>query len=102
MNLLYPHALVERVSVGWNFVYAGGVPLVTLILSLVVLRADGHKFHVTLLGFFIAYAIPFELLGSKLTYQACTLVIHNRCHQERSRQAPSRPDIKMQTGTRNT
>ena len=56
INLQYPHALVERVSVGWNFVYAGGVPLVTLIISLGILRADGHKFHVTILGFFIAYA----------------------------------------------
>ncbi|KAH8587128.1 phosphatidic acid phosphatase type 2/haloperoxidase [Bisporella sp. PMI_857] len=57
INLQYPHALVERVSVGWNFVYAGGVPLLALALSLVVLRADMHKFHVTILGFFIALAL---------------------------------------------
>ncbi|KAG9243737.1 phosphatidic acid phosphatase type 2/haloperoxidase [Calycina marina] len=57
MNLQYPHALVERVSVEWNFVYAGGVPLVTLIIFLKLFKADAHKFHVSLLGFFIAIAL---------------------------------------------
>ena len=65
MNLQYPHAMVERVSVGWNFVYAGGVPLVTLIIALGILRADGHKVHVTLLGFFIAYVMPFQASDTK-------------------------------------
>ena len=55
LNIQYPHALVERVSVPWMFVYAGGIPLVTLILWLAISRASAHKFHVTILGFFIAY-----------------------------------------------
>jgi len=53
INLQYPHALVERVSVGWNLVYAGAIPCATLTLWLVVSRANLHKSHVTLLGFFI-------------------------------------------------
>jgi diacylglycerol diphosphate phosphatase / phosphatidate phosphatase len=55
LSIQYPHALVERVSSGWNIIYAGIVPLVILILWLVALRAGVHQFHVTLLGFFIAY-----------------------------------------------
>jgi diacylglycerol diphosphate phosphatase/phosphatidate phosphatase len=54
LNLQYPHALVERVSVGWNFFYAGAVPLFMLILCLGLSKANLHKFHVTLLGFFIS------------------------------------------------
>jgi len=50
----YPHALVERVSVSWLFVYAGGIPLLTLIIWLAVSRAGLHKFHVTVLAFFIS------------------------------------------------
>jgi len=54
INIQYPHAEVERVPVGWNIFYAGGIPLVTLILTLAVTRSSIHKCHVTLLGFFIS------------------------------------------------
>jgi diacylglycerol diphosphate phosphatase/phosphatidate phosphatase len=54
LNIQYPHALVERVSVGWCWFYAGAIPLATLVLWLAVSRADVHKFHITILGFFIA------------------------------------------------
>lgn len=56
LNIQYPHALVERVSVGWNLVYAGAVPLVILVVFLTLSKANLHKFHVTVLGFFIAYS----------------------------------------------
>jgi diacylglycerol diphosphate phosphatase/phosphatidate phosphatase len=62
LNLQYPHALVERVSVPWNFFYAGAIPLVSLILFLAVSKASLHKFHVTILGYFIAYALVAFLL----------------------------------------
>lgn len=55
INIQYPHALVERVPVSWNIIYAGVVPLGVLILWLVVSRAGVHQIHVTILGFFIAY-----------------------------------------------
>lgn len=55
LDIQYPHALVERVPVTWNIIYAGVIPLVILILWLAISRDGVHKFHVTLLGFFIAY-----------------------------------------------
>jgi diacylglycerol diphosphate phosphatase/phosphatidate phosphatase len=55
-NIQYPYAVVERVSVGWNITYAGAIPLIILIVWLAVSRAAVHKFHVTVLGFFITYA----------------------------------------------
>lgn len=61
-NIQYPHALVERVSMAWNIVYAGVIPLVILILWLAISRAGIHQFHVTLLGFFIAYIYVFSLV----------------------------------------
>jgi diacylglycerol diphosphate phosphatase/phosphatidate phosphatase len=54
LSIGYPHALVERVPVGWNIFYAGGIPLATLILTLAVTKSGLHKFHVTILGFFIS------------------------------------------------
>ncbi|KAG0645806.1 putative diacylglycerol pyrophosphate phosphatase 1 [Hyphodiscus hymeniophilus] len=57
LNIQYPHALVERVPVGWNMIYAGAVPLLTLVLFLGLSRASLHKFHVTILGFFISIAL---------------------------------------------
>ncbi|TVY92770.1 hypothetical protein LAWI1_G002306 [Lachnellula willkommii] len=57
INIQYPHAEVERVPVGWNIFYAGGIPLVTLILTLAVTRSSIHKCHVTLLGFFIRWVL---------------------------------------------
>lgn len=53
LHILYPHALVERVSVLWNIIYAGIIPFLCLIAWLGVTRSSLHKFHVTLLGFFI-------------------------------------------------
>lgn len=71
----YPHAEVERVSVGksiqnpytllygwyvtdaktaWLFIYAGAVPLGILILWAVLVRPGGHKSHVTILGWLIS------------------------------------------------
>jgi diacylglycerol diphosphate phosphatase/phosphatidate phosphatase len=61
INIQYPHALVERVPVGWNIIYAGVVPLGILILWLVASRAGVHQIHVTMLGFFIAYGYTFSL-----------------------------------------
>ncbi|KAF2091326.1 acid phosphatase/Vanadium-dependent haloperoxidase [Saccharata proteae CBS 121410] len=50
----YPHAEIERVSVTWLFVYAGGMPLILLILWAAAFRPGTHKAHVTILGFFIS------------------------------------------------
>ena len=71
----FPHAVVERVPVserlpiltvplcehcgslylpGWLFGYAGGIPLVFLILWAAVQRPGVHKVHVTILGLFIS------------------------------------------------
>ncbi|KAL3421647.1 pap2 domain protein [Phlyctema vagabunda] len=57
INIQYPHALVERVPVTWNLIYAGLIPLGTLFFCLAVTRASVHKFHVTILGFFISLAL---------------------------------------------
>jgi len=57
LNIQYPHAFVERVSVWMNFVYAGFIPLGCLIVWLAVSRAGVHKFHVTILGFFISMVL---------------------------------------------
>jgi diacylglycerol diphosphate phosphatase/phosphatidate phosphatase len=70
INLHYPHALVERVSVSktvlimleihwltgiaWNIIYAGVIPFLVLSLWLAAARSSAHKVQVTLLGFFIA------------------------------------------------
>jgi diacylglycerol diphosphate phosphatase / phosphatidate phosphatase len=53
INLLYPHAEVERVPVFWNIIYAAGVPFATLVICLAVTRASVHKFHVSILGLLI-------------------------------------------------
>lgn len=49
-RLQHPHAQIETVDVVWLFIYAGGVPLVMLLLWTLVLRQDTHKAHVTILG----------------------------------------------------
>ena len=75
--LQYPHADVERVPLctcpylpylskrscpvtrlisvvlAWLFAYAGGIPLLFMVLWAIVLRPDGHKIHVSILGLFI-------------------------------------------------
>ncbi|KAL1625930.1 hypothetical protein SLS56_007076 [Neofusicoccum ribis] len=54
LAIQFPHAEIERVSVGWLFIYAGGIPLAILILWALIFRPGGHKAHVTILGFFIS------------------------------------------------
>lgn len=54
INIMYPHALVERVPVSWNIMYAVAVPLVCLVLWLSISRATLHKFHVSILGLLIS------------------------------------------------
>ncbi|KAF2273835.1 PAP2-domain-containing protein, partial [Westerdykella ornata] len=54
MNIQFPHAEVERVSVVWLFIYAGAVPLAILVLWAVLLRPGTHKAHVTILGWTIS------------------------------------------------
>ncbi|KAK6602151.1 pap2 domain protein [Botrytis cinerea] len=57
INIQYPHALVERVPVGWNLIYAGVIPCITLAIWLGISRANLHKCHVTILGFFIGLVL---------------------------------------------
>ncbi|KAE8445082.1 hypothetical protein EG329_013797 [Mollisiaceae sp. DMI_Dod_QoI] len=54
INIQYPHAAVERVSVERNIVYAGAIPFICLIIWLFATKATLHKFHVTILGFLIS------------------------------------------------
>ncbi|PMD65738.1 acid phosphatase/Vanadium-dependent haloperoxidase [Hyaloscypha bicolor E] len=54
INILYPHALQERVPVLWNIFYAGVVPFICLVIWLAIARANIHKFHVTILGLLIS------------------------------------------------
>ncbi|TGO69489.1 hypothetical protein BOTNAR_0010g00250 [Botryotinia narcissicola] len=57
INIQYPHALVERVPVGWNLIYAGVIPCITLAVWLGISRANLHKCHVSMLGFFIGLVL---------------------------------------------
>jgi diacylglycerol diphosphate phosphatase/phosphatidate phosphatase len=54
LAIQYPHAEVERVSVTWLFIYAGGLPLGTLLAWAVAVRPGAHKAHVTILGWWIS------------------------------------------------
>lgn len=53
INISYPYAVSERVPVSMMFVYGGFVPLGAMIIYLAVSRSKSHKFHVTILAFFI-------------------------------------------------
>ena len=53
----YPHALVERVPVTWNLVYAGLVPLLVLLAWALIARCGAHKAHVTILGLLVSHAL---------------------------------------------
>ncbi|MCJ1224381.1 hypothetical protein MMC12_001026 [Toensbergia leucococca] len=53
----YPHAAVERVPSSWNVAYAGGLPLLILVLWAIVLQPPGHKIHVSILGLFISLVL---------------------------------------------
>jgi diacylglycerol diphosphate phosphatase/phosphatidate phosphatase len=57
INLLYPHAIEERVPVVWNIIYSGIIPFVALILVLLAMQAKLHKFHVTILGLLISIVL---------------------------------------------
>lgn len=63
-DLLFPHALKERVSVTWNIIYAGFIPLVVLIIWLMIHRCSSHQFNVTLLGFLISMALTVFITDS--------------------------------------
>lgn len=54
LAIQFPHAEIERVSVAWLFIYAGGVPLAILLVWSLLFRPGAHKAHVTILGFFIS------------------------------------------------
>ncbi|RKF54453.1 Diacylglycerol pyrophosphate phosphatase 1 [Golovinomyces cichoracearum] len=64
LNLLYPHTLVERVSVTRNIIYAGFVPLLILIIWLGAKRSSLHKCNVTILGFLISIALTVFITDS--------------------------------------
>jgi diacylglycerol diphosphate phosphatase/phosphatidate phosphatase len=52
--LQYPHALVERVSVPWLFIYALGGPLLVLTVWILIARPNLFKAQVTVLGLLIS------------------------------------------------
>jgi diacylglycerol diphosphate phosphatase/phosphatidate phosphatase len=56
-SISYPHALVQRVPVHWNLVYAGLVPGVIILAWAAILRLGVHQTHVTVLGLFISHAL---------------------------------------------
>ncbi|KAK5162866.1 uncharacterized protein LTR77_011123 [Saxophila tyrrhenica] len=49
-RIQYPHAEVERVPVFWLFFYAGGLPLIIVVVWTLIWRRDVHKAHVSILG----------------------------------------------------
>ncbi|PWY83668.1 acid phosphatase/Vanadium-dependent haloperoxidase [Aspergillus sclerotioniger CBS 115572] len=53
-SIQFPYALVERVPVVWNVIYAGVIPFLILVAWAAVFRPYPHKVQVTLLGFLIA------------------------------------------------
>jgi diacylglycerol diphosphate phosphatase / phosphatidate phosphatase len=57
----YPHALVQRVSALWMFVYGGGVPLAVILVWAVVARPGFHQAHVSILGLFISLILTMFL-----------------------------------------
>ncbi|CCU74860.1 diacylglycerol pyrophosphate phosphatase [Blumeria hordei DH14] len=64
INLQYPHAAVERVSVSRNVLYAGLIPLLVLFAWLGIERASLHKLNVTILGFLISIALALFITDS--------------------------------------
>ncbi|KAL1608760.1 hypothetical protein SLS59_001951 [Nothophoma quercina] len=61
LRIAYPHALHERVSVTWLFIYAGAVPLGVLVAWIAVTRPGTHKAHVTLLGWLVSMILTLFL-----------------------------------------
>lgn len=56
-SIQYPHAAVQRVSSFMNFIYAGIVPLVVILLWMLLSRPGWHKSHVSVLGLLISHAL---------------------------------------------
>jgi diacylglycerol diphosphate phosphatase / phosphatidate phosphatase len=54
LDISFPHAEVERVPVGMNFVYALFIPLGFLLVYNFVAKASFHKHHSTILGLAIS------------------------------------------------
>jgi len=46
-----------EVTVVWNVIYAGAIPLVVLIIWSIAFRTGAHKAHVTILGLLITLAL---------------------------------------------
>ena len=44
----------DSLVLDWLFAYAGGIPLLVIVLWAVFLRAGGHRIHVSILGLFIS------------------------------------------------
>jgi len=61
LAIQYPHAEKERVPVTLLFVYAGGIPLAVLVVWALAFRPQGHKAHVTILGWFISLILTLFL-----------------------------------------
>jgi diacylglycerol diphosphate phosphatase / phosphatidate phosphatase len=53
----YPFALVQRVPVRMNLIYAGLVPGVIILTWAAALRLGVHQTHVSILGLFISHAL---------------------------------------------
>jgi hypothetical protein len=99
INIMYPHALVERVPVSWNILYAVGAPLVTLAAWLLLSKASLHKFHVTILGLLVRSVLLLQSRAPTQKLQCCIELLYNRRHQECCWTSTPRSDIKVQTST---
>ncbi|EXV05495.1 PAP2 superfamily protein [Metarhizium robertsii] len=61
LHIAYPHAVHERVSVPWLFIYAFFIPLGVLILYNLTARSPIVKHEVTYLSFFISIVLTLFL-----------------------------------------
>lgn len=57
LSIQYPYAEKERVPVLWLFIYAGCIPLATLIVWAILFRPPIHKAHVSILGWWISLVL---------------------------------------------
>ncbi|MCJ1309804.1 hypothetical protein MMC25_003465 [Agyrium rufum] len=106
LSIQYPHAETERVPVPYLFLYAGLLPLLTILLWTLLLRPPFHKAHVTTLGLFISLILTSFLTDiiknsvgrprpdliarckpekgtpehSLVTWEVCTETRHHRLH----------------------
>ena len=56
-SISFPHALVQRVPLRMNLIYAGLVPGVIIFAWAALLRSGVHQIHVSILGLFISHAL---------------------------------------------